>query len=147
MIKFWSYHIASRFFWQGASKTSENCNNIGELPNVNVQIQPDSQDQWQIVNVILESKSAHPLGMIFDGIIFDWIFSLLKILWRNVYLPWHIHCKYVQWKGSGKALFRCNFEKKYKDFLAFLILLKHCFFYQWKKCIFDNYFNVMFTRN
>ena len=61
--------------------------------------------------------------------------------------PWHPHCKYVQWKGSGKALFRCNFEKKYKDFLAFLILLKHCFFYQWKKCIFDNYFNVMFTRN
>ena len=41
--------------------------------------------QWQIVNFISESKSTHPLGMIFDGIRFGWIFSLLKILWHNMY--------------------------------------------------------------
>ena len=39
-----------------------------------------------------------------------------------------VHCKYVQWKGSGKAVFRCNFGKKYKYFLAFLICSKNCFF-------------------
>ena len=48
------------------------------------QIQPNFQDQWQIVNSFLESKSTHPLGMIFDGIWFGWIFSLLKILWHDL---------------------------------------------------------------
>ena len=39
-----------------------------------------------------------------------------------------VHCKYVQWKGSGKALFRCNFEKKYKDFLAVFYFTKTLLF-------------------
>ena len=57
------------------------------------------------------------------------------------------HCKYVQWKGSGKAIFRCNFGKKYKDFLAFSICSKSCFFYQCKNCIFRTKISVIFTRN
>jgi len=47
-------------------------------------IQPNFQDQWQIANSILESKSTHPIGMNFDGIRFGWIFSLQKILRHNV---------------------------------------------------------------
>ena len=47
-----------------------------------------------------------------------------------------LHCKYVQWKGSGKALFRYNFEKKYKDFLAFFDFTKTLLFLPMKKVYF-----------
>ena len=48
------------------------------------QMYPISQDQWQIEIFFLEFKSTHPIGIIFDGIIFGWIFSLLKDLFHNV---------------------------------------------------------------
>ena len=49
------------------------------------QVQPISQDQWQIVKYVFEFKSTHPIGIIFDGIRFGWIFSLSKDLFHNVY--------------------------------------------------------------
>ena len=36
----------------------------------------------------LEFKSTHPMGIIFDGIRFGWIFSLLKDLFHNVFPVW-----------------------------------------------------------
>ena len=48
------------------------------------QMQPISKDQWQIAKFILEFKSTHPTGIIFDGIKIGWIFSLLKDLFHNV---------------------------------------------------------------
>ena len=49
------------------------------------QMYPISQDQWQIAKFFLEFKSTHPMGIIFDGIIFGSIFSLLKDLFHNVF--------------------------------------------------------------
>ena len=48
------------------------------------QMQPISQDQWQIAKFILKFKSTQPTGIIFDGIRIGWIFSLLKDLFHNV---------------------------------------------------------------
>ena len=48
------------------------------------QMQPISQDQWQIAKFVLEFKSTHPTSIIFDGIRIGWIFSLLKDLFHNV---------------------------------------------------------------
>ena len=42
------------------------------------QIQPISQDQWQIWNFIFEFKCTHPIGMIFDGIRFGLVFLTIK---------------------------------------------------------------------
>ena len=42
------------------------------------QIQPNSQDQWQIAKSILKFKSTHPIGTIFNGIRFGWIFFTIK---------------------------------------------------------------------
>ena len=53
------------------------------------QIEPNSQDQWQIANFILEFKSTHPIGTIFDGIRFGPVFWLLKDFFHNV------HCTVV----------------------------------------------------
>ena len=52
------------------------------------QMQPISQDQWQIAKFILEFKSTHPTGIIFDGFRIGWIFSLLKNLFHNVFYIW-----------------------------------------------------------
>ena len=50
------------------------------------QIQPNSWDQWQLTNFILESESTHQIGIVFDGIMFGWVFWLLKDLFHNVYM-------------------------------------------------------------
>ena len=42
------------------------------------QIQPISQDQWQIVKFIFEFKSTHATGIIFDGIKIGWILFTIK---------------------------------------------------------------------
>ena len=42
------------------------------------QMHPISQDQWQITKSILKFKSTHPIGTIFNGIRFGWIFSTIK---------------------------------------------------------------------
>ena len=47
-------------------------------------IQPISQVQWQIANFILEFKSTHPKGTIFDGIRFGPVFWLLKDFFHDV---------------------------------------------------------------
>ena len=99
---------------------------------------------------------------------FSWVYEK----WMYLTYAWILHGKAMGWihenldlhncpsindifytanMYSGRAVekhfFAVILRKKYKDFLAFLILLKHCFFYKWKKGIFDNDFNVMFTRN
>ena len=42
------------------------------------QMQPISQDQWKIAEFILEFKSTHPTGLVFDGIKIGWIFLAIK---------------------------------------------------------------------
>ena len=42
------------------------------------QIPPNFQDQRQIANLILEFKSTHSIGMVFDGIRFGPIFFTIK---------------------------------------------------------------------
>ena len=52
------------------------------LKSAKFNLSPKSNDKLQIF--FLEFKSTHPMGIIFDGIRFGWIFSLLKDLFYNV---------------------------------------------------------------
>ena len=49
------------------------------------EIQPNSQDLYQFSNLILETNSTHPIGIIFEEISFGSIFSLSKILLHIVH--------------------------------------------------------------
>ena len=88
------------------------------------QIEPNSQDQWQIANFILEFKSAHPIGTIFDRIRFGQVFSLLKDFWYDV------SCKKTQSgekKGENFVLFD-NLKRygKNTDLLPYNPFLRSC---------------------
>ena len=87
-------------------------------------IEPNSQDQWQIANFILEFKCAHSIGTIFDRIRFGQVFSLLKDFWYDV------SCKKTQSgekKGENFVLFD-NLKRygKNTDLLPYNPFLRSC---------------------
>lgn len=66
-------------------------------------IQPNSYDLWQVANFIL--------GIIFDGVMFGWIFWLLKDLWCNVRRNNYLIV--ISWPSFGRVADAVNFRFKH----------------------------------
>ena len=79
------------------------------------QIQPISQVQWQIANFILEFKSTHLKGSIFDGTRFGQIFWLLKDFCYNVHCPCLLHIKFFvhNLRGPQRKFSILHWEKSW----------------------------------
>ena len=81
-----------------------------------------SNDKLQI---FLEFKSAHPIGIIFDGIRYGRIFSLSKDLFHNVLIsPLLLHAQGIVVSKPQK--FHDNHKKDYFEVLKFSLKKMRC---------------------